>query len=562
MHEALSYGRRRNQARPVPFQPQVVLNLRWMAAALIILSAAVSRGAFTNPISPAIAAAPGLTLFNYRLSHSLGDSQDVSSYRLSPDGSTVVYSVMDITGLQSQIYSVPLNRSRTPVLLGQAAPLAGAYDVTADSRRVIFIGPSAEVGLYDLFSVPISGGQALRLNDPLPENGSVVGFVLDSGGQRVVYQADQERDNAFELFSVPVGGGTAVRLNHDLGEQDTTLEFDISASGDWLAYRAWNADLSTAGLYSVPVEGGTAVLLNADLDGTPNVMGFVLSPQEDVAAYRVRNTLLDLYSVPLAGGSSSALNLDPSVRVTSNTYAFTADGSRVLYLAMQQFTNPFNYSIQGLYSVPVAGGLADKLVESPSTTQFIRVFKTTPDSTSVVYLGDMLSFGQLELFSLPLSGGTPTRLNRDLPQDGGVSGFRISPNSDTVVYTAEQNSDALIDLFSVPTTGGDPIQLNAPLGPDQDVLSFVFSPDGSQAGYAAGQAPRGPIDLFSVDVSGGQVTHRNPALVESSGVDEDSPIFTTDNLSMLYLADQENAGIVELFFSTYGTQLFLPFVRH
>jgi hypothetical protein len=78
------------------------------------------------------------------------------------------------------------------------------------------------LGVKELFSVPVAGGEAVRLNGPLPEGGQVVApfraasFVFSGDSRRVVYVADEEVAGREELFSAPLAGGGSTKLNRPL----------------------------------------------------------------------------------------------------------------------------------------------------------------------------------------------------------------------------------------------------------------------------------------------------------------------------------------------------------
>ena len=69
----------------------------------------------------------------------------------------------------------------------------------------------------ELYSVPIGGGTATKLNPALVNNGDVVsGFEISENSSTVVYLADQQTHGVDELYSVPIGAGAAAKLNPTL----------------------------------------------------------------------------------------------------------------------------------------------------------------------------------------------------------------------------------------------------------------------------------------------------------------------------------------------------------
>ena len=64
----------------------------------------------------------------------------------------------------------------------------------------------------ELYSVPITGGSPLGLNDPLVGGGDVIGLTLSPDGAVAIYYADQRINDVFELYSISVVGGMVQKL--------------------------------------------------------------------------------------------------------------------------------------------------------------------------------------------------------------------------------------------------------------------------------------------------------------------------------------------------------------
>jgi Tol biopolymer transport system component len=169
-----------------------------------------------------------------------------------------------------EIYSVPVAGGAMVKLNG--ALVAGGsvsdFKIAPNSSRVVYLADQEVDTRFELYSVPVQGGTVTKLNPALVANGDVSGDVsgttlLDERPQftpdssRVVYRADQAADQVFELFSVPVGGGAAVRLNPTLLAGRDVFAFEISPDGSRVVYLADQDDNGTNELYSVPITGGT-----------------------------------------------------------------------------------------------------------------------------------------------------------------------------------------------------------------------------------------------------------------------------------------------------------------
>ena len=79
-------------------------------------------------------------------------------------------------------------------------------------KRIVLIGLVALGGLFIAHSAhadPI----ILKLSGEMQAAGDVGSFIISPDESRVVYVADQQTDEVAELYSVPIGGGTATKLN-------------------------------------------------------------------------------------------------------------------------------------------------------------------------------------------------------------------------------------------------------------------------------------------------------------------------------------------------------------
>jgi len=155
-------------------------------------------------------------------------------------------------------------------------------------------------------------------------------------------------------------------------------------------------------------------------------------------------------------------------------------------------------------------------------------FLISPDGTRVVYLADQTTNNVFELFSRPIDGsGSPVELNGTLIGGGDVQGgFVISPDSTRVVYLADQTSDGVFELFSRPIDGsGSAVKLNSTPVSGGDVLAgFRISPDSAWVVYSADQNADGLVELFSrpIDGSGAATDLSNGFVISDFLISADS----------------------------------------
>ena len=468
-------------------------------------------------------------------------------------------SITSQTSLAQDELGDPVQISAPQVVFGDVA----SFQVSPDNSRVVYIADQRIDGVNELFSVPIAGGSAVRLNDNLPTDGNVDGFLISPDGSRVVYFADQNTDEVDELFSVSITGGLPIRLNPNLVSGGDVLGnvfstgFEISPDGSRVIYIAYQNINDRFELFSVPIGGGNTERLNDDLaEGLVDmgVVEFRISPDSSRVIYTAdqndQNSAgdeLELFSVPISGGTTTRLNADLPTggNVVDSSPLISADSSRVIYIADQN-----TVGVPELFSVPIAGGepvpLNSNLVSGGEVTPFGH--QISPDGSRVIYIADQNTVGVRELFSVPIAGGDVVRLNSNLVSGGEVSpfGVQISPDGSRVIYRADQNINNRFELFSVPITGGVlPERLNENLVSSGQVIGFGISPDASRVIYLADQNINNVRELFSVPIAGGTAIRLNDTLV-SGGTVLNFRI-SPDSSRVIYLAEQNIDNISELF---------------
>ena len=422
--------------------------------------------------------------------------------------------------------------------------------VSADSTMVIYRADQDTNEVFELYSVPVEGGAVIKLNDPLVAGGDVrLGdFLVSADSTTVVYLADQDTDDMFELYSVPVGGGRVKILNDPLVAGGDVIAFRISADSKTVVYRADQDADGVFELYSVRIGGGPAKILNDPLVSGGNVITFRISADSTTVVYRAdqeADNSVDLYSVPIGGGT--AIRINEPLLGSGGVVAFdlSSDSTTVVYRA-----NKFSISPTELYSVPMVGGPVTKINGPLVAGGDLVEFRISADSTMVVYRADQDTEGVFELYSVPLGGGLVTKLNEPLVAGIGVlTDFLVSGDSTTVVYHADQDADGVRELYSVAVGGGTATRINGPLvtGGEISPGNFLMSSDSATVVYLADQDTDGVVELYSVPLGGGLVTKLNGPLVAGGDVHRGDFHVSADSTTVVYLADQDIDDIFELY---------------
>lgn len=535
----------------------------------------------------AVATAFGAVV-NTKLNGPLANGDHVEDFKISPDGSWVVYRAgseiyqqpPDPTIEQYDLFSVPIEGG-TPVRLNALLPAEKTveedYAITADSARVVYRAAQDDLDKVELYSVAIDGpaGSGLKLNDGLPAGGNVEAFRLvpgsSPGEDRVVYTANQDSSSRIDAYTIPIAGptGAGVRIN-DLSQSEGVLPDSIQISPDsqWALY---TGPLSTggAGLFCASASGPRTpvIQLNGLLVPGGNVFWYYVQISRDSSrvvyiADQQSDEQNELYSVPIRGPASLGEKLNGPLVADGDVagFAISPDSQWVAYFADQEMDAEWR-----LFGVPIGGapGGGQKISHDPAPGLFLH-FSTllvSPDSSRVVYYESKHPNSQEsgQIYSAFIDGPATAaiRLNRPLVSGGGVSeSFRIAGGTGRVVYIADQDTDNAFELYSVPAAGPaeEGVKINRSLGSEGDVMYFSISPDGQQVAYVADRIRLFLGDdvfrLWAVPTLGpgsSSVLHGPPPV---TGGDVSFRFeYTPDSSRIVYIADQETDGVKELYVS-------------
>ena len=193
----------------------------------------------------AAAGAPGAPAAVHRLSDGQAFSTVELGYSkpaLTPDGERVVYCQNAETAGAFALWSVRLAGGAPVRLSGALAGggLACWFRISPDGSQVVYLANQDAPATYELYSVPVDGSAlAVKLNPALVGNGNVSSlFEISPDSATVIYRADQVADDRFDLWTVPIGGGAAVKVNGVLNADGDVSSFVISPNGLHVVYLA------------------------------------------------------------------------------------------------------------------------------------------------------------------------------------------------------------------------------------------------------------------------------------------------------------------------------------
>lgn len=334
---------------------------------------------------------------------SSGDAQIVPS---DFENGIVVYVADQEVDQRMELYGAAIDGSSHWNLNGTLQSLGNVNSkgvrVTPGSAHVVYLTDKLQDEVFELFSVPATGGESVPLSPQLVNGGDVLpnSIQLNPVGDRVLYLADQDVDEKFEIYTVPVSGGPSTRVNGSLIATGDVREDSLQFSDD-----------------------GSQVLYIAD---------------------QITNEVYELFVAPSTGGDSLRLNSQLVNSGDVTAAEFSLDGERVVYLADTRVNDIFE-----LFSVSTSGGESVRLSEALASTRDVSDFEITPDGQYVVFLADQEVDERFELYLAPITGGSIQKLNGELPIGGDVRDWLISSDGQYVVYRADQYVDEQYEVFSV-----------------------------------------------------------------------------------------------------------------
>ncbi|MCP5096070.1 MAG: hypothetical protein GY943_10990 [Chloroflexi bacterium] len=164
------------------------------------------------------------------------------NYWITPDSNHVIF--VD----QHDLYQVPIVggnmvRLNGAVQLSLIPAWLGSYmrvEMSKDGQYVVFIGKEAAGAPYELYSVPVMGGAVVKVNGALVSGGElfVDHFEISEDSRRVIYIADQDENDILELYSTSITGGDVEKLNQALTLGGDVYNFNLVPNSPRVIYRA------------------------------------------------------------------------------------------------------------------------------------------------------------------------------------------------------------------------------------------------------------------------------------------------------------------------------------
>lgn len=398
-----------------------------------------------------------------------------------------------------------------PVRGGTASRLTDfwAYQpaFSRDGKKIAFVRIIAlENGAYrqDLWVINSDGSTPLRLTD---SPGRVRGPVWSPDGRMIAIHHQPGLDSSSrEIWIQPApqdgknpGAPTKIELPLELSSilAGWTVDNKIGLLMQNPPHQA---------VYTVPARGGKATQVTPE---DPNV--YPLQPRwsPDGRTLCLRWGAGSIVSIPAQGGERKVVHDANKTKVVAGTpgggYGISPDGKTIVFMAGKKGSQPLEV---GIWTVPIAGGEAKQITQSPSPTQD-RYPCWSPDGRSVAFLRYKPGAEPIPHIFVTSSNGGPARQITSEYNKVDLGSIDWSPDGKTIAYFSRDNTINLI-----PAEGGEHKMLSDVGSSGHNWFSdLAWSPDGNELAYTSADR------LMVVSLEKGQTREVQTGVLEKGVAD-------------------------------------------
>jgi len=430
----------------------------------------------------------------------------------------------------------------------------------------VFIADRTTDGVDELYAAFDDGTDIVKLSNTLVADGDVVAFLVSPDGAYAAYVADQDIDEKFELYAVVVdktAGDTAVKISGVMAGSGL-LQL---ASGDYafgwapdssrIAYIADQTTASVYELFTATPDGADNDRVSGALVADGDVHFFQWKPDKlasNLIAYAAdqdTDDLIELYvspadssvgNVKVSGamaGASSGIQALPSGQYD---FGWAPDSTRIAYIADQDTAGEFE-----LYTSTPDGAANPKISDLPGSDRDVSAFAWAPDSQKLAYTANQFQINSIDLYTAPPDGVSFLIRQNSTGIDPGmqVGTFKWDSDSNRIAFVADKDVIGRFYLYSVLQNSNTNIFISGSIAGVYDVKAFKWVPDAAYIAFVV-EVPGPEYLLYTTFPETAASTQISDDLFDG---DEDDFGWAPNSSKLAYIADQDTAGVFELFAS-------------
>ena len=373
--------------------------------------------------------------------------------------------------------------SETRIFLGD---VGDDHKISPDGATVVYRADQDTDGVFELYSVPITGGAPTKLNGPLIPGGDVQsGFQISPDGATVVYIAEQDTNGVAELYAawlqsrwVRGGGNWSTAGNWSSGQApESSVEAVITTpsvvripSGEPAAARSLVLG-GGAGASTVLLSGGAILELSS---------GATLAPGGVLGG----SGLVWMGAQPLSLPAGSGLRAEEGEQLIVQSGTVSNAGR------IEALGTPFSPSKLELSGTLVNAAGSGAVVAHHSLLRFPGGME---NSGALAFTGGFNDvFGDIS--NLPgglitVSGGSTVVFNEDVTNEGIITVSAARPLTSTAIFLGELSGNGV--------TGSGTVFIEGDMRPGFSPGTMTF---GGHLGY-------GPLARLHLEIAGPDPGH-------------------------------------------------------
>ncbi|MDJ0523660.1 MAG: S41 family peptidase, partial [Planctomycetota bacterium] len=409
--------------------------------------------------------------------------------RVSPDGKTVIFASARMGGYD--LYTMP-------IVGGEAKRITfnGAGEIpcdwSPDGKKILFASNrDPSLFRWDLYEKPIAGGATRRITRDGGRDGAYSKdgkHVVYTRGFNTIYQDNYKGSANYDIHIIPTAGGTPKRLSKTDGNERYPV---FSKDGKEIWYIA--EEKGVANYYAMPIGG--LMEKGAKRRQVTKFTGLDIHRPE--LAYDGKTAVYERWGqlfISDLTAKKPAAKIIPLVvkgdrRHSGVSTRTLTSGAEQVHLSKDGTQMVF--AMHGdIWMTSSTGGNARRLTSDKATDGWPRL---SPDGTQVAFQREIKD--NSDIWLLDMKSGSKRQLTRDKAGDFFHS---WSPDGKHLVFCSERSGNR--DIWKIEVESGDTTRLTKHKAGDDDPS---WSPDGRHIAFDS--AREGDQAIFIMDADGGNV---------------------------------------------------------
>jgi len=401
-----------------------------------------------------------------RLDLDLIAGETLEDIRFSPNGQHIVYLTRSAQATTLRMYSVP-SSGGTAVRLNtdnrgiKSIGPSRRFFVSPDSTRVLYLDNANSPTLN---SVPISGGDVVQINaNSLFSTSIAASFIrairFSPDGRKVLFEHTR-RFQEYELFSNDIEGGSVANLNLPVVQlNSSSSSYQFSSNSTFIVYSPRTGFGNPRSIYRTFVDGSSQPLeLTPSNQALDSFARFSLSPDDQRVVYFAENNndgQFRLYSQSLSGANPTPLGNLIVTTITNATSANESAGNQIDFFSAD--SQQFFYTTQGgnLFSYSLQTNSTSRLTDKVN----VLTVNETNDNRRLIFLAKSSPNSVTELYSSLKNGQSIRKLNNELDNTSRLLTYRTPNDRNLAAFQVFNSNTSEQDLFVVSPNQGDPIKV-------------------------------------------------------------------------------------------------------